>query len=79
MDHRLLVPGQVAAQPILCLEERLPDSGHVPVTEDCEDSAEERLLDPVEARVLLRQELNERLCHRQASGTRHGDRLLRTL
>ena len=29
--------------------------------------------------VLLRQELNERLRHRQASGMCHGDRLLRTL
>src|SRR6185436_19071547 len=81
VDHRLLVARQIAADAILRLEQRLADAGDVAMAEDREHAAEERLLDAVEAGVLLRQALDQRLRHGQASGLGHGrtrDLLTRT-
>ena len=40
----------------LALEQRLPDSGDVAVTEDSEEPLDDPVLDAVTARVLLREE-----------------------
>jgi hypothetical protein len=69
VHHGLLVPREVAGEPVLRLDQRLANTGDVPVTKNAEDAGEERLFDAVEARVLLGQEFNERLPHGKASGS----------
>ena len=58
----------------LGLEQRLPDTGHVAVAEDSEDSGHEPLLDPVALGVLAGQELHECLGGGEPHGLRHGCR-----
>jgi hypothetical protein len=73
VHHCLLVAREVAGEAVLRLEQGLSDAGDVPVAEDAEDTAEERLFDAVEAGELLGQELDDRLSHGQAPSGGHDD------
>ncbi len=64
MDHRLLVASLVVAE-VGVLLERLADAGDVAVAEDAEAAGEEGLLHAVALGILLLQERDQRLCHRQ--------------
>ena len=72
VHHRLLVPREVHGQPVSRLQERLADAGHVAVAENRRHAGEERLFHAVETRVLLGQEFDDRLPHREAPGGGHG-------
>ena len=54
------------------LEEGLTEAGHVAVTEDAEGSGDEALLHAVALRVLVNEEANRCLRHRQADGGNRG-------
>jgi hypothetical protein len=66
MDHRLLIARQVTGQPVGACVQRLADTRDIAVAEDRKGAAEERLLDTVDARMLLRQEFHQRLTHGEA-------------
>jgi hypothetical protein len=76
VDHRLLVPRLVVAEAVAGLLEGLADAGDVAVPEDPEHPGEEGLLAPVALDVLLGQELDDGLRHRQPP--RRGHRVLRS-
>ena len=65
MHHRLLVAALVVAK-VGVLLERLADAGDVAVAEDAEAAGEEGLLHAVALDVLLLEEGDQRLGHRQA-------------
>ena len=68
VDHALLVAALVEPEVLAVLQEGLADAGHVAVTEDAESAAEEgrRLAVPLD--LLGRQEPDDGLADRQASG-----------
>jgi hypothetical protein len=66
VDHRLLVARLEVAQLAGALVQGLSDAGHVAVSEDAEAAGEEALLDPVALHVLVGQEADEGLGHRQS-------------
>ena len=66
MDHGLLVAGLVVGHGVGVLLERLADAGDVAVAEDAEAACEEALLRPVPFDVLVREEPNQRLGHRES-------------
>ncbi len=66
VHHPLLVARVVVGHRLGLLEQRLPDAGDVAVPEDPEAARDQPLLEPVALRVLVRQEPDERLRHRQS-------------
>ena len=71
VDHRLLVPCLVVAEPVACGLERLAQARDVAMTEDPEHSPEKRMLVAVALDGLDLQEANDGLGGRQALGQGH--------
>jgi hypothetical protein len=66
VHHRLLVARQVVGQRAALFVERLANAGDVPVAEDPEDAATQRLFAPIARRALPLQKPHHGLRHRQA-------------
>jgi hypothetical protein len=68
VDLGLFVPRLEVPQAAGVLLERLPDPRHVAVAEDAEHPGKERPLDAVALHLLLGEEANQRLRHREPLG-----------